>query len=664
MPNPAIRNIRAFVVVVVVMLGVCPLPSHAQSVWEKMKEAARKAQQQKQQPQQQKQQPQQQSGQRPGQRQKPGQQQAAGQGQAEDSGPIVPPPGTKIAEKVLAPVQQGAQFFVSPHGMHVATVGLSGSRATVIYDGVEGPKFDEILGEPVFSPDGNRYAYCARSGDQFVVTVDGKELTRSPESNQGSFSGQSCALGFTSNSKHVYYLSFVSKTSSTGETYTRFVFDGKVSVPSGFSQDSPVPVFSPDGDHYAYIWNDPAKQRPWALIVDGKPAGYSGSAPQWSADSKHLYTQVVVNLGLGRGTVMDVLLDGKPIMRALQVTLYIPPVGDMVVAAVTAGASAHQPLRFLVIGGKKVVGSEVDGIRGTIEQVVFSPDGKHYAAKYRDPNNKVYVIVDGKKGLEYQTIDALSFTADSSKVVYRAYVPPKTFVVVGEQESDAFPGLVNPVVAPAGNRVGALLEAAANAQVFLDGKTTRVNTNHVSELSFSPDGTHYAYLAAENVVGPSRLVPEGVPQPNSAVGGPDPGRQGTLSYVWSPDSEHIAHFAFPPTPTGNYERGLFLDGKYISFGAAPGAYTLLTFTPDSKHLLWVRNEVVDGVQGFRIFVDGKPAAAGTYAGGNFFYNIPGSWDVSPEGTLSFLAQDDNSLKRISVTPSPDTSLDTLLAGGR
>ena len=223
---------------------------------------------------------------------------------------------------------------------------------------------------------------------------------------------------------------------------------------------------------------------------------------------------------------------------------------------------------------------------------------------------------------------------------------------------------MNPVVAPAGNRVGALLEVTTNAQVFVDGKTTRVNTNHVTELSFSPDGTHYAYLAAENVVGPSRLVPEGVPQANSAVGGPDPGRQGALSYVWSPESEHIAHFAFPPTPTSNYERGLFLDGKYISFGAAPGAYTLLTFTPDSKHLLWVRNAVVDGVQGFRIFVDGKPIVVGNYAQGNFFYNTPGSWDLAPDGPLSILAQDDNSLKRISITPSPETSLETLLASGR
>jgi hypothetical protein len=101
-----------------------------------------------------------------------GQQQQPG-AQVNDSGPFKPPAGTKIEEKVLAPLQEGASFEVSPHGVHVATVSTDGSRAVVFYDGVVGPKFDQILALPTgrnariaFSPDGNRYAYCARLGRQ------------------------------------------------------------------------------------------------------------------------------------------------------------------------------------------------------------------------------------------------------------------------------------------------------------------------------------------------------------------------------------------------------------------------------------------------------------------------------------------------------------------
>ncbi len=660
MRSPVMRNMPLTVAVMLLVAGLVTWPAAAQSQnpIQALKDAWKNAKPQPPQPQ--RGQPgQQQPGQKPG-------QQARGQGQTDDSGPIVPPAGTKVEQHVLAPVQQGAVFYVSPHGVHVATVGTSGSRATVIYDGVEGPKFDEILRQEsgsshvVFSPDGNRYAYCARSGDQFVVMVDGKELTRSSESYSGMFNGGLCRLGFTSNSRHMYYSSAVSQSRGPLYNYTRFVFDGKANAPAGSSQQASVPVFSPDGDHYAYIWNDPANQKPWALIVDGKPVGYLGSDPQWSADSQHLYTQLAVNLGPGRGTATDVLFDGKQVMRALQVTLHIPPVGNMVVAAVTGGAPGQKAILFLVVGGKKVVGSDVDQIGGEIGPVVFSPDGKHYAAQYRNMNNKKYVVVDGKKGLEYQTIDKLSFTPDSSRVVYKAGANGKYFLVVGEQESDAFAGLADPVVAPAGNRTGALpVNSGQEPTIVLDGKTMRPGGRDVGELSFSPDGLHYAYVATD-AGGASRFVLDGVVQSSSGAGAN--ALPGDRRYVFSPDSKHVAHFAQPPTPLGYYQGGIFLDGKYISLGPAPGLYSQLTFTPDSKHLLWVRGETIDSAPAFRVFVDGKPVAEGFTAGNTGA--IPGWWEMAPDGMVSFLAQIENSLKRVTVTPSPTTSIETLLAGAR
>ena len=102
-------------------------------------------------------------------------------------------PGPKVEEQVVGPAKPGNLYVVSPRGAHLATVMQKGSRFVVVLDGVEGPKFDDVLsleGGPkvVFSPDGTRNAYVGRSGQEFVVVVDGKELVRvgNPLNSNGS----------------------------------------------------------------------------------------------------------------------------------------------------------------------------------------------------------------------------------------------------------------------------------------------------------------------------------------------------------------------------------------------------------------------------------------------------------------------------------------------
>jgi hypothetical protein len=131
-----------------------------------------------------------------------------------------------------------------------------------------------------------------------------------------------------------------------------------------------------------------------------------------------------------------------------------------------------------------------------------------------------------------------------------------------------------------------------------------------------------------------------------------------LKYIFSADSKHVAHFAIPTTPTGDYQRGVFLDGKYVQI-SADGGNTDLTFSPDSKHLFWIHQY---GDHPLRVFIDGKPLVD-FYAAGNSFLSMPHWWDFGPDGKLSFLAQDDNSLKRITITLSDTTSVATMLGGG-
>lgn len=645
----------------------------AQSAWQKIKLAAleqacrggdQKACQQLakmgQQPQSgQQPQPQDQPGQRPGQRPP-----VAGVSAAiNDSGPFKPPAGTKIEETILAPVQDRAKFTISPHGVHVATVETEGSRAVVWYDGVEGPKFDEIIAQNptggeqiVFSPDGTRYAYCARSGNQFVVVVDGKELVRSSESqSSGRLDSGSCMLGFTPNSKHVFFLS-TAQMSNPDTAFQRFVFDGKAELPNGsISPDFRPIAFSPDGNRYSYIWNDPRRQTPYALIVDGKPVPYQAGAPQWTSDSKHLFTQRQVAGGT------ELLLDGKPIARAFSFQIYTSPSSDMVVMAVTGGTSAH-PFSFLVVNGKKVPGSDTVE-RGRIEQVVFSPDGKHYAALSADTSNHHYVITDGKRGEDYSAINDLSFTADSSTAVYGTQVNGKSFLVVGDKEFTGTSGSIKPVLAPVGDRVAAILPGnnSADLKLLVDGKTTPLGFHGGGEVGFSPDGAHYAYLAGDGLT--SHLVVDGTPQTKSVFSGNRiniASAGSSPTFLFSPDSKHIAQFssAPPDAPPGH---GVFLDGKFI-LSSAEGGDMCLSFSPDSKHLAWIYR--IPGAQGgLRLVVDGKPVV-NFISPGSVFLTVRQWLDFNPDGSISFLAQDNSSLKRITVTLPAELTLDTMSGGSK
>jgi hypothetical protein len=137
------------------------------------------------------------------------------------------------------------------------------------------------------------------------------------------------------------------------------------------------------------------------------------------------------------------------------------------------------------------------------------------------------------------------------------------------------------------------------------------------------------------------------------------GNASDAHYVFSPDSKHIAHLGLAPS---NDSRGLFLDGKYIALGQSIVAGHL-TFSPDSKHLYWFLQ--MPGVNDFRVFIDGKAVAELGSASNQGVNDLSAvTWlDVLPDGTLLVLAQDDNSLKRITITPSDSTSVTTLAGGG-
>lgn len=633
-------------------LGALLHPAHAQSVLDKLKAAAEKAKQQAT-PAGQPAQPAK-SGQPAA---RPGQPATAPGAASGDSGPFTPPAGTKVDVLPLGPVAGINTMAVSPKGVHVAINSQSGSRPVMIYDGASGPKMDQIFANGptttgvVFSPDGSHYAYCGAQGSNWIAFLDGSQIATGPAAANGATGSPNCQLYFTGNSKHLYFMSV--KDVSINPSPARIVFDGKPGPWGGGAQTNFT--YSPDGNHVSYPFDLPNATVPSNnFIVDYQVAPYPATNIQFSGDGQHIFG-IRTSLISGH-QVQDGLVDGKAVIRADHLTWFPAPVGNMAVAVV-AKATGPSFVESLVVNGKLVPGSET--LPGAhYGAFAFSPDGQHYASVVAAAAGP-YVFTDGKKQQSYRSMPTppkgptLIFTADSSKLLYLATngTGPSWLVVNGE-ESDALRMPSPPVVSPVG---GHYLIATHDVMMF-DGKPIATNGIPMASatamfLSFSPDGNHYAFIL-QSAAGRTLFV-DGVANTAYANVAEPGGRNQFAGYQWSPDSKHIAYICRSSNPAAGNQLYVCIDSKAVPIGSN---YGNITFSADSNHIFWMKSQGPT----FRVFADGKPVFEGKSPdpGGALF----GAWEAQPDGSVRFLAKDDTSVQRVSVTPSASNSLASLIGG--
>ncbi len=556
----------------------------------------------------------------------------------------------KIEEQIVGPAKQGNAYVLSPKGEHLATVTQKGSRMVVVIDGVEGPKFDEItniegVNQPVlFSPDGARSAYVGRSGDDYVLMVDGKEAMKAGNARETQGANPVSSLTFTSNGKHLWFLQRVQKPGGGGSTQA-VVWDEAQEIPGGTT-----PIVSPDGDHHAYVAVNPNDSNQQSVVLDGKPAGYTGQNPQFSGDGKHLFVRTYVKTDKGNGQALQVLVDGKPFLKAQEATIFPAPVGEGVVSVVhRSGANGSET--FLVIAGKKIDGTEC----AAIDRVTFSPDGKRYAAECRSAAGATFVVVDGKKGQQYQNVSNVAFSPDSSLCAYTANLNGKTFVVVDDDESDGYLTAQSVIFGGGGKRTAYLGQSEPNAKVLvIDGTPSPTKAVNFSEVQFSDDGARCAWLMPSNnalhlVIDGKENADMNVRQFQCIPNGPQ------MSIVMSRDGKHVAAFAAGATGTaGNDPKlGLWLDGVLVQ--ATPNL-TQPTFTPDGKHLFWLTIDQRANQQ--QIFADGVACAQFT---GGFLVPSGRTWEMGEDGALTVVVQDGEKMRRLRITPTSNASVETLVA---
>jgi len=203
-------------------------------------------------------------------------------------------------------------------------------------------------------------------------------------------------------------------------------------------------VFSPDGTRFAYIARKNGKE---LLVCDGKVGREYDivvkNSIRFSRDGKH-FAYVAQ-----RGNKQLVVLD-------------------------------------------EVEGPEYDAIAS--DTLVLTADGKRFAYAARMANQWI-IVLEGKPGPKYDEVSQLTFSPDGQQFAYVVKQRGGSFVVLNDQLGPRFRNIVpnSLIFTPDGKRFAYIAEDQDGLQaVVLDGEIGD-KFSWISDLTFSPDGTHYAY---------------------------------------------------------------------------------------------------------------------------------------------------------------------------
>jgi hypothetical protein len=337
----------------------------------------------------------------------------------------------------------------SADSQHLAYSGHDEGSWFVIHDGRKGKPYENV-GGPVLSRDGGHLAYAADNDEGWCVVSDGVE---------GKTYEKVGPPAISPDGKHVAYVARVGGKERMvvdgveGKPYDRISIIPKL-MAMFFNPHMVVawPLFSLDG-RVAY----PAKNAGgWYMVVDGQEGEVFEDVhdPTFSPDGKRLAYPAKK-----KGSKWSVVIDGQALGSF-----------DETSKAFTSDS--------------------------TVRPVVFSPDGRHYAAAVK-VSGKWSVFVDGAmSGKEtYDETELPVFSPDGNRLAYVAKKGKQWVAVTDGVAQKPYVAVRQPVFSPDGSHVA---YAAAYSQgtwvVVVDGVEGKVNHGLGSVVVFD-DNTHLHYLA-------------------------------------------------------------------------------------------------------------------------------------------------------------------------
>ncbi len=579
----------------------------------------------------------------------------------------------------------------SEDGTRFAYIGRQGNQFVVMLDGKEfarGTYTRDAIKGLSFSPGGHRLRYIETSAHPTGPGVKGAEdsvgMRLVVEGDDNPFlqpiNLHDVPITFSPDGQHyAYYAGFPARASNgwTGETH--LIVDGKIeprqyTVPNykikSYASGTLAPLFTGDSQHLITVRQRqlPDPHSPGhtmsgseTLFVDQKPlleAPFIEKSVRFGAQTKselrRFYAQIEQ-------------VSAAPAGRNF-LTVFAMPNED-------PEKSSETESYRLCFNDRKIVDA------AKIESIEWSADGKRYSAVCTTKQNSQFVVVDGKKEPEYTKVSTVyqgsrwvsrAFTADSSKAVYLAWSGGKEFLVAEDAESDGYKAIEDLTFSEKGDHIafvattetgpkmGKTRDATApgSQQLVVDGQALEPRQD-VHDFMFSPDGTHYAFLSggASSDKRGAKVVVDGVEQPFEFGGdfvhyttGYEPDRK----FLFSPDGKHVLYLAsFGRIDSSGYSvdqsatKAVCLDGKLIPCEGEKSEISAF-FTPDSKHVVWIDS----GGAPASIYVDGQ-------LDGRFevlFAHTREASEMGADGTLTFVAQVGNAVKKLRVTPAADIKL--------
>jgi len=213
-----------------------------------------------------------------------------------------------------------------------------------------------------------------------------------------------------------------------------------------------------------------------------------------------------------------------------------------------------------------------------IKHVTFSPDSSRlvYAAK---AEGKWQLVEDGAKGEGYVDINRVRFSPDSDRLAYVARGDDGAFVILGDEKSEIYdhvPG--EPVFSRDGERLAYAVAEETRRRglrmhMVVDGKKGPA-FEQIGAYRFSTDGEQFGYMAVEDMdKEKARIVHNGEAHNiYQSIGVP----------VFSPKGGHLAYYVFDDDDDGLWH--VIKNGE-----KGPGFYGVETpiFSPNGKRMAYL-----------------------------------------------------------------------------